>query len=67
VDKTVWLREPGVREYPKEIFREAEELLSQENKYVEAVIEAWRKRKTIEIDDLEFVPSRLGVEVYRRV
>jgi hypothetical protein len=60
-----WLREPGVREYPKEIFREAEELLSQEDEYVEAVIEAWRRRKTIEVDDLEFVPSRLGVEVYR--
>ena len=65
MDKVLWLGRDGVREYPKEIIKEAEKLLSQEDKYIEAVIEAWRRRKTIEVDDLEFVPSRLGVEVYR--
>jgi hypothetical protein len=65
VDKVLWLGRDGVREYPKEIIKEAEKLLSQEDKYIEAVVEAWRRRKTIEVDDLEFVPSRLGVEVYR--
>lgn len=65
VDRVLWLGRDGIREYPKEIIKEAEKLLSQEDEYVEAVIEAWRKRKTVEVDDLEFVPSRLGVEVYR--
>jgi len=62
VEREVWIGELYNRK-PRYV-DEVRELLSMGKDYVEGVIEAWLKRKTIDYDDLEFVPSRMGVEVY---
>ena len=62
--EAAWLTEPGVREIPKKAIEEARELLAQGKDYVRHVVRAWLMRRTVRWQDYEFMPQRLGIEVY---
>jgi hypothetical protein len=65
VDRFVWLEEePELRRYPTKAIQEAKEILKMDKAYIERLLEAWLKRKTVEWDNVAFIPYKHGIEVY---